>query len=874
MKAPLIAFLLLPLSLAVSPASPRVENLPDSFYNRPGLAKMPRIDYAAMKLVNVRDFGAAGDGVQDDRPAFDKAIEALGPEGGVVFVPGGKYLFPQPALPERKAWMPSSTAKPLNNVHIVGEGDDSVIYFPHVPPPLSQKTLFYGWSLPGLSNSSIRDLRFLVEPVFDQRWEPGVGINPLSSAGAKNVQFLRVRIDQGRMGIVFWVGNKDVWVVGCEVRNTGADGIHFENSTHVVAAYNLVENSGDDGIAMIGIDRQGAIRIPTKDTQFLYNTVKGVRWGRGIVISGEDAVVEGNWIEGATFAGVYVQSRGAGDPGPPIVNAIVRNNTITRNALSIRSDNNLEGHEIVGGVHVGLHVVSVLIEGNHIFANQGEGIQLGGVEELRSEKITIKNNLIESNTGPGIGVKLRTPSGTKKDSKWVSGGFPPDSAIDRLEIIDNTFAGNRGPAVAISNGASIASLIPADAVRLPQTAGGVADPYAAVRSASDDSGWDLFATAPATEGLPRANVRDFGAVGDGRADDYEPFARAFASLPPEGGVLRIPAGTYRITPRADAGSSPETSMRHHLQLSGKRNVHLVGEGSSSVLLFTAADCQGLRFLACENVSLQSLALRQENPPASRRNRALLDLAASSDVWLQSLDFSDSSGPGILLDNSRRVTIDTCRVRSAGTDGIAILGSRQILVRDSVFENTRDQAVRVSWAGGGVNRSPQFVRISRNTIAGTFSGSGIAVSSGNEIDVLENTISSTALSGISVYEQARVFGPQKIRIEGNTLDHCPDRRLAAYTRGAISVWNLKSNPVRGDLTIVGNRFGNDVPTPLWVSLLTSKMNSLRVEGNATTSGAPVEPLLDPVENKGNIKSLSLAVSADAASARDGSSQNAR
>ncbi len=35
--------------------------------------------------------------------------------------------------------------------------------------------------------------------------------------------------------------------------------------------YNLL--GGDDGIAMIGIDRQGAIRIPTKDTQFLYNTV-------------------------------------------------------------------------------------------------------------------------------------------------------------------------------------------------------------------------------------------------------------------------------------------------------------------------------------------------------------------------------------------------------------------------------------------------------------------------------------------------------------------------------------------------------------------------------------------------------------------------
>ncbi len=39
-----------------------------------------------------------------------------------------------------------------------------------------------------------------------------------------------------------------------------------------------------------------------------------------------------------------------------------------------------------------------------------------------------------------------------------------------------------------------------------------------------------------------SNVRDFGAVGDGRTDDSEAFLKAAAAVNPGGGVLYIPAG--------------------------------------------------------------------------------------------------------------------------------------------------------------------------------------------------------------------------------------------------------------------------------------------------------------------------------------------
>lgn len=40
------------------------------------------------------------------------------------------------------------------------------------------------------------------------------------------------------------------------------------------------------------------------------------------------------------------------------------------------------------------------------------------------------------------------------------------------------------------------------------------------------------------------NVRDFGAVGDGRTDDSDAFLKAAAAVNPGGGVLYIPAGTF------------------------------------------------------------------------------------------------------------------------------------------------------------------------------------------------------------------------------------------------------------------------------------------------------------------------------------------
>lgn len=66
-------------------------NLPNGSYAgyQYGEREIPTI---AGPVHNVRDYGAAGDGSTDDGPAIRAALDAVGPEGGVVFFPRGHYL--------------------------------------------------------------------------------------------------------------------------------------------------------------------------------------------------------------------------------------------------------------------------------------------------------------------------------------------------------------------------------------------------------------------------------------------------------------------------------------------------------------------------------------------------------------------------------------------------------------------------------------------------------------------------------------------------------------------------------------------------------------------------------------------------------------
>jgi len=73
------------------------------------------------QVFNVKDFGAVGNGIVDDRNAFQSAFNAASAVGGgVVYMPPGRY---------RKSDTAGNIWTIYSNTSLVGEGDQSVIFF-------------------------------------------------------------------------------------------------------------------------------------------------------------------------------------------------------------------------------------------------------------------------------------------------------------------------------------------------------------------------------------------------------------------------------------------------------------------------------------------------------------------------------------------------------------------------------------------------------------------------------------------------------------------------------------------------------------------------------------------------------------------------
>jgi hypothetical protein len=102
--------------------APPASRLPD--YSYAGYHDGERPLPAPAVATSVRDHGAKADGTTDDAPAFQAAIRSLGPGGGAILVPAGRYVLGSPVVIERP------------NVVLRGEGPDKTVLV--VPRSLQQ----------------------------------------------------------------------------------------------------------------------------------------------------------------------------------------------------------------------------------------------------------------------------------------------------------------------------------------------------------------------------------------------------------------------------------------------------------------------------------------------------------------------------------------------------------------------------------------------------------------------------------------------------------------------------------------------------------------------------------------------------------------
>jgi len=87
-------------------------------------------------VVSVKDFGAEGDGITDDAPAIQNAIDSLPPTGGAVYAPAGTYMLGTSAggvepYPDGSL-IQSALIINKNNVIFGGEGTQTILkLMPH-----------------------------------------------------------------------------------------------------------------------------------------------------------------------------------------------------------------------------------------------------------------------------------------------------------------------------------------------------------------------------------------------------------------------------------------------------------------------------------------------------------------------------------------------------------------------------------------------------------------------------------------------------------------------------------------------------------------------------------------------------------------------
>jgi hypothetical protein len=227
---------------------------------------------------------------------------------------------------------------------------------------------------------------------------------------------------------------------------------------------------------------------------------------------------------------------------------------------------------------------------------------------------------------------------------------------------------------------------------------------------------------------------DIGAAGDGSTDDSDAFRRGFAALP-DGGVLYVPPGEYRVT----AASGPDL-----VTLQRRRGITVQGvPGASRVVArhsFADGSLRLFRHLACEQVRYHGLDIDVDlsgTPAAGGRLRGEL-LAFLHD---------EDGAP------SRDVEVADCRLRLHHPGGANAGGS------------DRDAKLIGVYAGGSETQPGsrlQGFRFLRNTMVET-AARVVWLWDAEDVQISGNRF--LDCGGYPII-RGHVFGGRNVRIESN------------------------------------------------------------------------------------------------------------
>ena len=326
--------------------------------------------------LSLLDCGAVPDDGQDDYEAIVRCIAEAKEKGGQVFIPEGQFH--------------ADDIIELDGVSLIGAGAERSEIVSTNPERGSI-------DLSG-EDVELRDFKHTYESTVPR----GNGANDKNSItvrGASSFTITGLHIDKSSTaGILVRDRASGGKIHNNLIENTGADGIHITSgSNDILVEENTVRQAGDDTIAVVSYNQDGAI---AHGITIRGNDVGYESRARGIsVVGGEDIKIEGNSIQHTDMAGIYISVEEQYDTNN--TNRItVHDNVVDSTGLRENSDH-----------------PNILV-----YASQGQ-----------MDDITFTNNTIKNAAHSGIGV-------------WG------DGQIGDIYFRSNTVSGSADAPTAFKNG--------------------------------------------------------------------------------------------------------------------------------------------------------------------------------------------------------------------------------------------------------------------------------------------------------------------------------------------------------------------------------------------------------------------------------------
>jgi polygalacturonase len=332
-------------------------------------------------VLNVLDFGSAGDGVMDDTATIQAALDSGA--GRSVYFPPGTYAF--------------STIYPKSGSLLYGLRGATVL------APIGNNSVNMARvRLDSVDGVTLRDFTIGETAVVGRSGVHGC----ISGIDSTAILVQNVEVTASSATGMHFIHCKDVVVDGCHIHHTKADGIHFQRgSTDCRVSNSLIEHVDDDSIGFVshGFDTYGYARNLTVTNCVLGRQTPGMP-GSGVALIGIlGATISNNIITDTALSGIRVtEFFGSGEGDAIGGNIAITGNTILNSGLYSGSVSGV----VTDGVSV-FNQRNVLISGNLIDKTTHDGISIcqSGIN------VTVSDNVITRAAGRGIMVASMVRAG-------------------------------------------------------------------------------------------------------------------------------------------------------------------------------------------------------------------------------------------------------------------------------------------------------------------------------------------------------------------------------------------------------------------------------------------------------------------------------